>query len=144
MIKYSLINKVTAPTRAHSTDAGLDFYLPEEHNYLQLKPFSDALIPTGVILQLPKKHVGVFLNKSSVATRHKLVIGAQVIDEGYIGEIHVHLINTDNRYITLSPGMKIAQLLIMPIIKPKIVEVDKEYFENLKTERGQNGFGSTG
>lgn len=86
------------------------------------------------------------MNKSGVATKKGIDVGACVIDEDYQGEIHIHLMNVSNKSTALSPGEKIAQCLLMPVVyEPvELVEDEETLWEGKVTERGEGGFGSTG
>lgn len=79
LLKYALTRNVRAPTRGHPTDAGLDFYMPYDSK-LTVLPRSNVLIPSGVKVEIPFGYMGLFLNKSGVASKKNLLIGAQVID----------------------------------------------------------------
>ena len=122
------------PTRAHSTDAGLDLYTP-----IKFEISSSKVIDTGVHVEIPKGYVGFLKSKSGLNVNHD-IISEGVIDSGYTGSIIVKLRNTSNKIKTFNKGDKITQLVILPIETPEIVLVG-----NFKeTERGDKGFGSTG
>jgi dUTP pyrophosphatase len=125
------------PTRAHKTDAGLDLYSPVDKCVF---PRSSVVIDTGVHIELPANTVGMIKSKSGLYVNHGLTSDG-VIDEGYTGSIKVKLLNhTDDMY-KISKGDKISQLVILPILLPD-VDVVKEF--DKETDRGNNGFGSTG
>lgn len=134
------IKKITSnailPTRAHPDDAGLDLYSSE---YITLKPGEGTASPTGISLAIPKGHVGLMADRSSLAKRGIKIAGG-VIDAGYRGEIRIVLWNISQETIILNAGERIAQLMILPIITPSVVEV--EVLDD--TSRGTGGFGSTG
>ena len=125
------------PERAHSTDAGLDLRSPVDI----LVPCSggSAIIDTGVHVQLPPDSVGMLKSKSGLNVKHGIVSGG-VIDCGYDGSITVKLYNHSDTAYQVKRGDKISQLVILPILRPTPVQVDK--IEG--GERGDNGFGSTG
>lgn len=87
----------------------------------------------------------MFENKSGIAVKKGLVIGAKVIDADYRGEIHIHLINTSSFDQTVSLGDKVAQAILREVYlhDPKEITED-EFNEENNTERGEGGFGSTG
>ena len=124
------------PTRAHFDDAGLDLYCLED---LLLDPAAGKVAKTGIAIALPKGHVGLVVDRSSLAKRGLKTAGG-VIDAGYRGEIHILLWNISNEPIQLRSGERIAQLLILPIATPAVQEVSVLD----ETHRGLNGFGSTG
>ena len=125
------------PTRAHTTDAGLDVYSPIK---ITIKGKNSASIDTGVHIELPKNTVGLLKSKSGLNVKHGLT-SEGVIDVGYTGSIVVKLYNHSSKPYTIQKGDKISQLVIVPIITPVIEVVDK--FEQ-QTDRGDNGFGSSG
>ncbi len=123
------------PTRAHPTDAGLDLYALQH-------TLEDAvyLVSTGISIAIPDGYVGLVWDKSGIVTNTGLHVVAGVIDSSYRGEVKVAIVNLSNKNRVIKVGQKIAQLLIVPIITPNVEEV-KELDE---TDRGINGFGSTG
>jgi len=146
-IKFCKIRDVKSPTRAHLTDAGLDFYVPNDFKPETLSKGEDILIPSGIKMEIPSGYVGIFYNKSGVAVKNKIIVGAQVIDAYYSGEIHLHIINFSEYPEWINPGMKIMQMIITPIIAPILIETkgDDLYSQmKIKDIRGENGFGSSG
>lgn len=129
-----------APARAHEDDAGLDLRALED---AVLGPGERASIRTGIAIELPPGHAGLVLPRSGLAARHgiALVNAPGLIDEGYRGEIRVLLLNTDREQrFEIAPGDRIAQLVIVRVAAPEVVEVDGLG----ATARGDGGFGSTG
>lgn len=128
------------PTRAHSADAGLDLYTPEEFMLCTLDELNQSkVINTGVHVEIPKGFVGMIKSKSGLNVYSDIVCEG-VIDAGYTGSIRVKLYNHGVVNQWFRRGDKIAQLVIMPIVTPELKLVDKF----AETERGDNGFGSTG
>lgn len=128
------------PARAHATDAGLDLSACEA---LTIGPGERALVPTGIAVEIPTDHAGVVAPRSGIALRHGLSIvnTPGVIDAGYRGEVQVLLLNTDrSETFTVEPGMRIAQLLVVPVTPVEIVEVT----QLAESARGSSGFGSSG
>lgn len=133
------------PTRAHTTDAGVDFYFcPVDRSHQRIDPGRSALLETGVKIEVPPGCMLQVMNKSGIATKTQLLTGACVVDEGYDGEIFVNLQNVGTETQYVSPGQKIAQGVFIKIEKPnfEIVETDDIYGQ--QTSRGSGGFGSTG
>ena len=124
------------PTRAHDTDAGLDLYAMEDKT-VPLK--GSAIFDTGVHIEIPPNTAGVLISKSGLNVKYGLT-STGLIDEGYTGSICVKLYNHTTEHYHVKKGDKISQLVIFPIIKPEL-EVVEEFSE---TERGNNGFGSSG
>lgn len=150
--------EVSAPRRATPYSAGIDFYLPEilkdrvvGHNCsiindhtLLIGQQGDVLIGLGIYIKLPVGHSLLFVNKSGIARKNKLVIGSCLIDEDYQGELKVHLINYSTEAKWLFGGRNIIQGIIIPTYSStNIVEELDELYET-KTIRGDGGFGSTG
>lgn len=129
------------PTRAHETDAGLDLYMPEmEDRCWDVIPAKGSLvIDTGVHVLIPEGYVGMLKSKSGLNVKYGIT-SEGVIDAGYTGSIKVKLYNHGDDDICVDCGDKISQLVILPIITPAVELVD----EFPETDRGANGFGSTG
>ena len=124
------------PFRAHPTDAGLDLMTPVD---FMVPPNGDATIDVGVHIQLPKSTVGMLKSKSGLNVKFG-IISEGVIDEGYTGSIQVKLRNTSDRPVYFKRGDKITQLVVLPVLYES-VDLVRSLAE---TERGDNGFGSTG
>lgn len=144
MLYYTKIKDVKSPTRAHSTDAGVDFYIPNDFESVEMGIGDSILIGSGIKVKLPTGTVGLFCNKSSIAKKG-LVVGAQVVDEQYSGEIYIQLIKITGEKIKLNPGDKVVQMLIMPIKYDKLKEISIEQYNNNTRcfERKDGAFGST-
>jgi dUTP pyrophosphatase len=124
------------PERAHKTDAGLDLKTPVNFT---LPRGNSIVINTGVHVELPPGTVGMLKSKSGLNVRHGIT-SEGVIDEGYTGSIRAKLYNHGTGTVEFKAGDKITQLVVMPVITPDIEIVDSLE----ETERGANGFGSTG
>lgn len=135
-MKIKLDAGAILPTRAHKTDAGLDLYA---RNTQVVPAKESAKFDTGVHIELPEGTVGMLKSKSGLNVNYGLT-SEGVIDVGYTGSIVVKLYNNSGYDYTVNAGDKISQLVVMPIIIPDLEIVDE--FE--KTERGNNGFGSSG
>jgi dUTP pyrophosphatase len=127
------------PDRAYAGDAGLDLSSCER---VELAPGARALVPTGLAVAIPDGFAGFVQPRSGLAVKHgiSIVNTPGLIDSGYRGEVQIALLNTDaSEPFVVEPGMRIAQLVILPIPDVELVEVD----ELPETERGARGFGST-
>ena len=127
------------PTQAYDRDAGLDLAAADG---LTLPPGERAVVGTGVAVAIPDGYAGLVVPRSGLASRHGLskVNTPGIVDSGYRGEVKVVLLNTDReRPFTVEPGMRIAQLVLVPVPSVRLVEVD----ELPASERGERGFGSS-
>lgn len=128
------------PFYAHPGDAGADLVSTQS---LRLLPGERALVGTGVQIALPDGYAAFVVPRSGLAAKHGLTVvnSPGTVDAGYRGEIKVTLLNTDIREaFDISVGDRIAQLIIMPVVRARFVPVD-----SLPTSvRGDGGFGSTG
>ena len=124
------------PERAHKADAGLDLFSPIE---TWLNPFCQAVIDTGVHVQIPYGFVGLLTSKSGLMAKNGIT-STGTIDSGFNGSIKAVLINHGHEVVHIEKGMKITQLVITQCLMPHLEVVDTLP----ETERGENGFGSTG
>ena len=127
------------PTRAYAGDAGFDLAACDR---VELGPGERALVPTGLAVAIPEGHAGFVQPRSGLAARHGITIvnTPGLVDSGYRGELRVILLNTDaNEPFVVEPGMRIAQLVVLPI--PDVVPVEMD--ELPSSERGERGFGSS-
>ncbi len=124
------------PTRAHPEDAGMDLYASED---VLLGPGGGLLANTGIAMAIPQGYVGMIADRSSLGKKGIKTAGG-IIDAGYRGEIKVILRNLTPEEVLLKRGERIAQLLILPIATPRVLEV--QHLDS--TDRGAGGFGSTG
>lgn len=145
-MKILKIRTVKTPHRGTPGSAGIDFFVPEEVGLQLIAPGKSAFIASGIKAKVPKGFALIAMNKSGVALKG-LQVGACVVDEDYQGEIHLHVTNISaDMYVKIDPGMKLLQMLLVPISLEGIEEVgsEEELFEGEETERGSGGFGSTG
>ena len=136
-MKIILDEGAKMPTRAHADDAGLDLYSRENR---VIYPHSSATFDIGVHIEIPRGYVGMIKSKSGLNVKHGLT-SEGVLDCGYTGSIRVKLYNHSSEAYTVAAGDKISQLVITPFIAPEL-ELVKAF--GAETERGDNGFGSTG
>ena len=130
--------------RAHSLDAGIDFFVPSDFSITKIAPGNAIKIPSGVKVNIPQGYALIAFNKSGVCTTLGIIAGACVIDSGYQGEVHIHLINASKKDVFITPDMKIMQFLLIPVSGVQTEECDlKELYEE-ESERSSGGFGSTG
>lgn len=134
-----LREEAVLPERAYAGDAGLDLAACDRH---ELEPGARAVVGTGLAVAIPEGFAGFVQPRSGLAARHGLsVVNAPgLVDSGYRGEIRVVLLNTDRTEpFVVEPGMRIAQLVVLPVPELVVVEIE----ELPETERGVRGFGSS-
>lgn len=144
-IKFAKVGDVKNPNRAHKQDAGMDLFVPNDFAPITLKIGESVLIPSGIKMEVPDNYMVKIFNKSGVASKKGLIVGAEVVDAGYAGIIHINLHKVSGDPVTINPGDKIAQAIVIPIETPDLVEVqENELYGGKETERAAGGFGSTG
>jgi dUTP pyrophosphatase len=127
------------PSQAYDGDAGLDLAACERH---ELPPSGRAVVPTGLAVAIPPGFAGFVQPRSGLAARHGITIvnTPGLVDSGYRGEVNVVLLNTDPaETFVVEPGMRIAQLVVLPVASVEPVEAT----ELPVSERGERGFGSS-
>jgi dUTP pyrophosphatase len=140
-VRVTVSNGALLPSAAYASDAGYDL-IAAEHAEL-LPAGGRQLVGTGISIALPAGYAGLVLPRSGLASRHGVtVINAPgLIDAGYRGEVRVAMVNHDpHEPYTITPGDRIAQLVVIPVTKVTWREVT----ELPPSERGTGGFGSTG
>jgi len=137
------------PVRAHDTDAGMDlFFCPAPNSLIpeqseSVTPHGSSVLPTGLKIEVPEGYMLEIKNKSGIASKRGLLVGACVVDRGYTGEIFVNLHNPSDRCQTLHAGDKIAQAVFVKITTD-LVLVEAESIYDSETSRGDGALGSTG
>ncbi len=140
------------PVRAHPTDAGMDlFYCPAEDyttfigtKELRISTSSGAIIPTGLKIGVPAGYMLEIKNKSGIASKKQLVVGACVVDSGYDGEVFVNLNNIGQKTQVIEPGEKVAQAVLVPVVCCGVEDVGTSPVYDRDTSRGSGALGSTG
>lgn len=127
------------PEYAHHNDSGLDLFSVED---VSIPKGEVRLVKTGIVIELPANTEAQVRPRSGLALKNGITVlnTPGTIDEGYRGEVGVILINHGNSVFEIKQGMKIAQMVVMPVIRVEIEEVN----ELTDTKRGEGGFGSTG
>lgn len=131
-----LDNGAYMPSRGHKTDAGLDLRTPKA---VTVPAYEAVAVDTGVHVALPHGCAGLLVSKSGLNVNHGIT-STGLIDEGYTGSIVVNLYNNRGEDYAFEAGDKITQLVVIPVVCEPLVQVSA--FN--ATERGDNGFGSTG
>lgn len=170
-LKFCKVRNVKSPNRAHADDAGIDFYFPEDLTVevfkskcevtkqnvifseengviktVTLKPAESVLIPSGIHVKIPDGYALIYMNKSGVASKKHLHVGAQVVDQNYFGECHINLANVGDTPVVIEAGEKLVQGLVIPINYCQTEEYKSltELYSGAESDRGAGGFGSSG
>jgi len=165
---YAKSRSVKSPSKTNETDAGIDFYVPEftksfitdfvaknptikiSNNKIFLDPQQRILIPSGIYVNLAKTKQelgwkGIMLvahNKSGKATTKGLDRLAEVVDEQYMGEVHISVVNTSNHTIFIEEHEKLIQFCLEEVSYKKPIEMSMdELYSGFESTRGDNGFG---
>ena len=166
-MKIAKTRYVKTPQRGTPLSAGIDFFVPLfdeefvndlciknnlrqtpekllEQRCFKLIPEQRVLIPAGIKVNFegePKMLVA--FNKSGIATKKGLDVLACVVDQDYMGEIHISLVNTSGDDVNIMENEKIVQFILIPVFYDTVEEVDENELWKTETERGVGGFGST-
>jgi len=137
---FSFGEEGTIPFKKHPDDAGFDLsYWGDD--LIQIAPNSRATVPTGAGFVIPQGYYGQVLDRSSMSQRGLIVAGG-VIDSGYRGEVKVIMWNVADFPITIAPRQFIAQIVFIPCFVGELTQIPLDKRDT--TQRGSNGFGSTG
>lgn len=129
--------RAVVPVFGHDDDAGFDIYSLDR---VIIDPGKRTQIRTGIAMEIPSGYVGLIWDKSGLSHKHGLKTLGGVIDSGYRGEILVGIVNLSSDQYTIEQGHKVAQIIIQKKESIEIVITDVLS----GTDRGENGFGSTG
>ena len=135
------------PQRANPSDAGLDvFFSPAVSATVLINPGESKILETGLKFGVPHGYMLEVKNRSSVAAKRSLIVGACVIDSGYDGEVFINLHNVGSDVQVIVPGNKIAQLVMIPVVHFRAIETSEEkiYMHPMTiSNRGSGALGST-
>jgi len=148
ILEYAKVREsAVSPERANPSDAGLDvFFSPAEPLTVVLNPGESKVLSTGLKFGVPHGYMLEVKNRSSVAAKRSLIVGACVVDSGYDGEVFINLHNVGNELQVLSSGDKIAQLVMTPVIHFRPMETAEDTLYNYPmtiSNRGDGALGST-
>ena len=141
---------VIAPTRANPSDAGLDvYYCPKDTSSagVFLEPGASRIFETGLRFGVPHGYMLEVKNRSGNAAKRSLLVGACVIDSGYDGEVFINLHNVGRESQFIQPGMKIAQVVLIPVVHFRASENSQGtlyYYPMTISYSGDGALGSTG
>jgi dUTP pyrophosphatase len=157
IIEYSRVRpNAKPPERANPSDAGLDLYFnPEPEGILPspttdsvtVEPGQSVLLSTGYRFGVPHGYMLEIKNRSGVAAKRSLIVGACVVDSGYDGEVFVNIHNIGNEPQTIEPETKIAQAVMIPVVHFRAVETNDgdlyNWYPISISDRGDGALGST-
>ena len=137
------------PTRGNPSDAGLDVYFsPKEREAITIEPGQSVILSTGLKFGVPHGYMLEVKNRSSVASKRSLIVGACVVDSGYDGEVFVNLHNVGSSTQYVRTGDKIAQLVMIPVVPFRALETTTgnlyDWYPITISARGDGALGSTG
>ena len=125
------------PCYAYESDVGFDLRANET---VKLFPGEQKVVRTGLVFEFPEGHVGLIRDRSGIVQKMGVHTTAGTFDSGFRGEISIMLVNLSEETQYIEKDMRIAQMIIIPVVKPKIIEVE----ELSETKRGEKSFCSTG
>jgi len=153
ILEYAKVREdVITPVRANPSDAGLDvFFCPDPETWdddrgVWLKSGQSGIFPTGLKFAVPHGYMLEAKNRSGNASKRSLLVGACVIDSGYEGEVFINLHNVGNDTQHISPSMKIAQLVLIPVVhfRPLLTNQQRLFeYPSTISNRGEGALGST-
>ena len=149
ILEYCMTHpNVIPPTRANPSDAGLDIYFSPEniHEEVELWHTKTCLLRTGLRFGVPHGYMLQVMNRSSVASKRQLLVGACVIDSGYDGEVFINLHNVGNNKQVIKRGDKIAQIVMVPVVPFRAYsrhDGDLYGYPISMSNRGEGALGST-
>jgi len=149
ILEYKLRPGAKEPTRSNPSDAGLDvYYCPVDPNVsaCTIDPGKNMMLPTGLKFGVPHGYMLQVCNRSSMGAKRSLVVGAHIVDSGYDGEVFIDLHNIGSETQRLCAGDKIAQLVLVPVVhfRPVQLEDTNLYRDSISiSNRGDGSLGST-
>jgi len=136
------------PSRSNPSDAGLDVYFsPKEQKPVTIQPGESTILPTGLKFGVPHGYMLEVKNRSSVAAKRSLIVGACVVDSGYDGELFVNLHNIGTEEQVIEPHAKIAQVVMVPVVSFRAMETSNPdlygWYPITISDRADGALGST-
>jgi len=151
ILQYHMIHDhVHPPTRSNPSDAGLDlrFSPALSASALRIEPGESKLIPTGLRFAIPHGYMLEIKNRSGMAAKRQLLVGACVVDSGYDGEVFINLHNIGKHWQDIEPGDKVAQAVVVPVVHARFVASEDpniyDWHPITISNRGDGALGSTG
>ncbi|MGY4884554.1 MAG: dUTP diphosphatase [Nanobdellota archaeon] len=132
-----LSKNAESPEYALGTDVGFDLKAIEN---VSLFPLEQKQVRTGIAIEVPKGYVGLIRDRAGIVQKMNVHTVAGTFDSGFRGEVSIMLVNLNDKTVEIEKGMRVAQIILIPVARAKLVEVKKLS----QTERGEKSFGSTG
>tara|TARA_Y100000310_G_C20503868_1_gene725406 strand:+ start:512 stop:967 length:456 start_codon:yes stop_codon:yes gene_type:complete len=144
---FRVRNSAQPPRRANPSDAGMDLaFAPENWESVVIQPGESVICATGLKFGVPHGYMLQIMNRSSVAAKRSLIVGAHVVDAGYDGEVFINLHNVGQDIQVVQPGERIAQAVLIPVLSVNPVEYHyDDLYSRVKvhSSRGDGALGST-
>ena len=144
---YKIRENIPSPRRANPSDAGMDLaFAPDSGECVVIEPGDSVICATGLKFGVPHGYMLQIMNRSSVAAKRSLIVGACVVDAGYNGEVFINLHNVGAETQTIEPGERIAQAVLVPVIHATPLEHHEDELYSrayIESSRGDGALGST-
>jgi len=140
-------NSAQPPRRANPSDAGMDLaFAPDSGEPVTIRPGESMICATGLKFGVPHGYMLQIMNRSSIAARRSLIVGAHVVDAGYDGEVFINLHNIGQDVQVIQPGERVAQAVLIPVVHVSPVEYEwDDLYSRVRvhSSRGDGALGST-
>jgi len=144
---FRMRNSAQPPRRANPSDAGMDLaFAPDSGAPVTIRPGESMICATGLKFGVPHGYMLQIMNRSSIAAKRSLVVGAQVVDAGYNGEVFINLHNIGQDVQVIQPGERVAQAVLIPVVHVSPVEYEwDDLYSRVRvhSSRGDGALGST-
>ena len=138
ILKFMKLSKnAETPEYILGSDVGFDLKAIEDVN---LFPLEQKTVRTGIAMEIPEGYVGLVRDRAGIVQKMNVHTVAGTFDSGFRGEVSIMLVNMNDKTVGIEKGMRVAQIILLPVARAKIEEVKKLS----DTERGKKSFGSTG
>ena len=144
---FRMRNGAQPPRRANPSDAGMDLaFAPDSGEPVTIRPGESMICATGLKFGVPHGYMLQIMNRSSIAARRSLIVGAHVVDAGYDGEVFINLHNIGQDVQVIQPGERVAQAVLIPVVHVSPVEYEwDDLYSRVRvhSSRGDGALGST-
>jgi|SRR3989344_3381932 len=132
-----LSKEAETPEYVMESDVGFDLRAAED---VSIEPYEQKKVKTGLMIEIPDGHVGLIRDRAGIISKLGVHTAAGTFDPAYRGEVSIVLVNFGEESVRIEKGMRICQMIVLPVVKVKIKDVKSLG----KTERADKSFGSTG